>query len=63
MKSLKLEDPGLDGVPGIERPTPLVKHTDEELEQCQVEELRNRLSAQKSRIGDNKPNVQAIQVC
>ncbi|CAH0714903.1 unnamed protein product, partial [Brenthis ino] len=61
LKSLKLEDPGLDGVPGIERPTPLVRHSPEELEECQVEELRNRLTAQKSRIGDNKPNIQAIQ--
>ncbi|XP_034826379.1 structural maintenance of chromosomes protein 4 [Maniola hyperantus] len=61
LKSLKLEDPGLDGVPGIERPTPLERHTSEELEECEVNELRNRLTAQKARIGENKPNVQAIQ--
>ncbi|XP_072946319.1 structural maintenance of chromosomes protein 4 [Epargyreus clarus] len=61
LTTLKLEDPGLDGVPGIERPTPLVRHTTEELEACAVDELRNRLTAQKARIGDAKPNVQAIQ--
>ncbi|XP_047539287.1 structural maintenance of chromosomes protein 4 [Vanessa atalanta] len=61
LTTIKLEDPGLDGVPGIERPTPLIRHTAEELEEAQVDELRNRLAAQKARIGENKPNVQAIQ--
>ncbi|XP_049881208.1 structural maintenance of chromosomes protein 4 [Pectinophora gossypiella] len=60
LTTLKLEDPGIDGVPGIERPTPLEKHTAEELEEISVDELRNRLSAQKTRIGDAKPNLQAI---
>ncbi|XP_053620352.1 structural maintenance of chromosomes protein 4 isoform X2 [Plodia interpunctella] len=61
LKTLKLEDPGLDGIPGIERPSPLDKHTAEELEESSVEELRNRLAAQKTRLGDAKPNIQAIQ--
>ncbi|XP_013190981.1 structural maintenance of chromosomes protein 4 [Amyelois transitella] len=61
LKTLKLEDPGLDGIPGIERPEPLAKHTPEELEEASVEELRNRLAAQKARLGDAKPNIQAIQ--
>ncbi|CAG4980755.1 unnamed protein product [Colias eurytheme] len=60
LQSIRLEDPGIN-IPGIERPTPLVTHTTEELEECSVEELRNRLSAQKARIGDGKPNLQAIQ--
>ncbi|XP_068624206.1 structural maintenance of chromosomes protein 4 [Battus philenor] len=61
LSTLKLEDPGLDGVPGIERPAPLDRHTAEQLEECSVEELRNRLTAQKAKLGDAKPNVQAIQ--
>ncbi|KAM3962224.1 structural maintenance of chromosomes 4-like protein gluon [Aphomia sociella] len=61
LTTLKLEDPGLDGVPGIERPAPLERHTAEELEEIAVDELRNRLAAQKSRLGDAKPNIQAIQ--
>ncbi|XP_023935989.2 structural maintenance of chromosomes protein 4 [Bicyclus anynana] len=61
LTTLKLEDPGFDGVPGIERPTPLVRHTAEELEECAVDEIRNRLAAQKARVGDNKPNIQAVQ--
>ncbi|XP_045454973.1 structural maintenance of chromosomes protein 4 [Melitaea cinxia] len=61
LTTLKLEDPGLDGVQGIERPKPLVRHSAEDLEECQVDELRNRLAAQKARIGDKKPNLQAIQ--
>ncbi|CAG4968620.1 unnamed protein product [Parnassius apollo] len=61
LTTLKLEDPGLDGVPGIERPAPLERHTAEELDECAVEELRNRLAAQKARLGDAKPNIQAIQ--
>ncbi|XP_045519482.1 structural maintenance of chromosomes protein 4 isoform X1 [Pieris brassicae] len=60
LKSLKLEDPGIE-IPGITRPTPLVTHASEELDECSVDELRNRLTAQKARIGDNKPNLQAIQ--
>ncbi|CAK1547708.1 unnamed protein product [Leptosia nina] len=60
LQSLKLEDPGIE-MPGITRPTPLVVHTSVELEEFSVEELRNRLTAQKARIGDNKPNLQAIQ--
>ncbi|VVD06021.1 unnamed protein product [Leptidea sinapis] len=60
LQSLRLEDPGID-IPGIERPTPLVRHSPEELEECSVEELRNRLSAQKARVGEAKPNLQAIQ--
>ncbi|XP_041972452.1 structural maintenance of chromosomes protein 4 [Aricia agestis] len=61
LSSLKLEDPGLDGVPGIDRPEPLATHSAEELDECAVDELRNRLAAQKARVGDSKPNVQAIQ--
>ncbi|XP_052758057.1 structural maintenance of chromosomes protein 4 [Galleria mellonella] len=61
LTTLKLEDPGLDGIPGIERPAPLDQHTPEELEGVAVEELRNRLAAQKARLGDAKPNIQAIQ--
>uniref|UniRef100_A0A2A4K7F0 Structural maintenance of chromosomes protein 4 n=1 Tax=Heliothis virescens TaxID=7102 RepID=A0A2A4K7F0_HELVI len=60
LKSLKLEDPGVEGVPGIEAIVPLPQHTAEELEDTEVEELRNRLTAQKNRIGDKKPNIQAI---
>ncbi|KPJ14649.1 Structural maintenance of chromosomes protein 4 [Papilio machaon] len=61
LSSIKLEDPCVEGVPGIERPDPLVRHTHEELEECSVDELRNRLKAQKTRLGDAKPNIQAIQ--
>ncbi|XP_047036782.1 structural maintenance of chromosomes protein 4 [Helicoverpa zea] len=61
LKSLKLEDPGIEGIPGIEPIVPLKRHTPEELEDAEVEELRNRLTAQKNRIGDKKPNLQAIQ--
>ncbi|XP_059056203.1 structural maintenance of chromosomes protein 4 [Achroia grisella] len=61
LTTLKLEDPGLDNIPGIERPEPLERHTAEELENVAVDELRNRLSAQKARLGDAKPNIQAIQ--
>ncbi|KAJ0171837.1 hypothetical protein K1T71_012600 [Dendrolimus kikuchii] len=61
LKSLKLEDPGLDGIPGVERPMPLEQHTPEELGQASVDELRNKLAGQKARLGDSKPNIQAIQ--
>ncbi|CAG9568632.1 unnamed protein product [Danaus chrysippus] len=60
LTSLKLEDPGIE-IPGIERPEPLQKHTPNELDETSVDELRNRLTAQKARIGENKPNLQAIQ--
>lgn len=60
LASLKLEDPGLEGIPGVEPVVPLARHTAEELEEVTVEELRNRLNVQKSRIGDAKPNIQAI---
>ncbi|KAJ2944933.1 hypothetical protein O0L34_g1828 [Tuta absoluta] len=60
IKDLKLEDPGIDGVPGIDRPEPLDVYTPEQLEEVSVDELRNRLQAQKARVGDAKPNVQAI---
>ncbi|KAI5644664.1 SMC proteins flexible hinge domain-containing protein [Phthorimaea operculella] len=60
IKDLKLEDPGIDGVPGIERPEPFEVYTPEQLEEVSVDELRNRLQAQKARVGDAKPNVQAI---
>ncbi|XP_030034137.2 structural maintenance of chromosomes protein 4 [Manduca sexta] len=61
LQTLKLEDPGLEGIPGIERPAPLDTHTPEELEEASVEDLRNKLAAQKARLGDAKPNIQAIQ--
>ncbi|CAH0403323.1 unnamed protein product [Chilo suppressalis] len=61
LTTLKLEDPGLDGIPGIERPAPLEKPTPDELDDVSVDELRNRLAAQKARLGDAKPNIQAIQ--
>ncbi|CAG9122120.1 unnamed protein product [Plutella xylostella] len=61
LQSLKLEDPGIDGIPGVERPAPLETHTPEELEDIAVEELRGRLTAQKGRLAENKPNLQAIQ--
>ncbi|XP_028162116.1 structural maintenance of chromosomes protein 4 [Ostrinia furnacalis] len=60
LTTLKLEDPGID-LPGIERPEPLQRHTPEELEEAAVDELRNRLAAQKARLGEAKPNIQAIQ--
>ncbi|XP_004933572.1 structural maintenance of chromosomes protein 4 [Bombyx mori] len=61
LSSLRLEDSGLDGIPGVERPEPLRQHTPEELEESSVDDLRNKLAAQKNRVGDNKPNIQAIQ--
>ncbi|XP_026735290.1 structural maintenance of chromosomes protein 4 [Trichoplusia ni] len=61
LRALVLEDPGLEGVPGVEPLEPLKEHSSEELEEAQVEELRNKLAAQKQRIGDSKPNIQAIQ--
>ncbi|XP_048487177.1 structural maintenance of chromosomes protein 4 [Plutella xylostella] len=61
LQSLKLEDPGIDGIPGVERPAPLETHTPEELEDIAVEELRGRLTAQKGRLAESKPNLQAIQ--
>ncbi|XP_013168763.1 PREDICTED: structural maintenance of chromosomes protein 4 [Papilio xuthus] len=61
LSAIKLEDPCVEGVPGIERPEPLVRHDPTELEECSVDELRNRLKAQKTRLGDAKPNIQAIQ--
>ncbi|KPI97761.1 Structural maintenance of chromosomes protein 4 [Papilio xuthus] len=61
LSAIKLEDPCVEGVPGIERPDPLVRHDPTELEECSVDELRNRLKAQKTRLGDAKPNIQAIQ--
>ncbi|CAH2058218.1 unnamed protein product, partial [Iphiclides podalirius] len=61
LSSLKLEDPALEGVAGVERPEPLERHSPEELEACAVEELRGRLAAQRARLGDAKPNLQAIQ--
>ncbi|XP_075986320.1 structural maintenance of chromosomes 4-like protein gluon [Anticarsia gemmatalis] len=60
LNGLRLEDPGLEGIPGIEPIVPLARHTPEELDEVVVDELRNRLSAQKTRIGENKPNIQAI---
>lgn len=62
LANLKLEDPGIEGIEGVQRPEPLVKHSAEELEEMVVEELRNRLAAQQGRLGDAKPNLQAIQV-
>ncbi|KAI8423716.1 hypothetical protein MSG28_012747 [Choristoneura fumiferana] len=61
LANLKLEDPGIEGIEGIERPEPLAKHSAEELEEMVVEELRNRLTAQQGRLGDAHPNLQAIQ--
>ncbi|KAF9423720.1 hypothetical protein HW555_001046 [Spodoptera exigua] len=61
LRTLKLEDPQIEGIAELEPVTPLVQHTDEELSEINVEELRNRLTAQKNRIGDKKPNIQAIQ--
>ncbi|KAJ8708705.1 hypothetical protein PYW08_010087 [Mythimna loreyi] len=61
LRSLKLEEPGIEGIAGIEPLAPLATHTPEELEDAEVDELRSRLNAQKSRIGDKKPNIQAIQ--
>ncbi|XP_063394251.1 structural maintenance of chromosomes protein 4 [Cydia fagiglandana] len=61
LRNLKLEDPGIEGVPGIEPPDPLATHTAEELEEMAVDQLRERLTAQQGRLGDAKPNLQAIQ--
>uniref|UniRef100_A0A2H1V4J8 Structural maintenance of chromosomes protein n=1 Tax=Spodoptera frugiperda TaxID=7108 RepID=A0A2H1V4J8_SPOFR len=61
LRTLKLEDPQIEGIPDLEPVTPLTQHTSEELSEINVEELRNRLTAQKNRIGDKKPNIQAIQ--
>ncbi|KAH9645434.1 hypothetical protein HF086_006460 [Spodoptera exigua] len=61
LRTLKLEDPQIEGIAELEPVTPLAQHTDEELSEINVEELRNRLTAQKNRIGDKKPNIQAIQ--
>ncbi|CAH2098225.1 unnamed protein product [Euphydryas editha] len=61
LTTLKLEDPGLEGVLGVERPKPLVRHSAEELDEWPVDELRARLAAQRARLGDSKPNLQAIQ--
>ncbi|KAJ8708353.1 hypothetical protein PYW07_010478 [Mythimna separata] len=61
LRSLKLEVPGVEGVPGLDDLEPLATHTPEELEDVEVEELRSRLQAQKGRVGDKKPNIQAIQ--
>ncbi|KOB68279.1 Structural maintenance of chromosomes protein [Operophtera brumata] len=55
----ELEETGAT-VPGLEPPTPLATHSSEELEEFNVEELRNKLNMQKQRIGDAKPNTQAI---
>ncbi|KAL4713692.1 hypothetical protein ACJJTC_004223 [Scirpophaga incertulas] len=61
LSSLTLEDPGIDGVPGVERPAPLETPSPEVLEAVTVEELKNRYAAQKARVGDAVPDLQAIQ--
>ncbi|XP_013138419.1 PREDICTED: structural maintenance of chromosomes protein 4 [Papilio polytes] len=60
LSSIKLEEVSVETA-GVERCEPLALHSAEELELCAVEELRNRLKAQKTRLGDAKPNLQAIQ--
>ncbi|XP_077288755.1 structural maintenance of chromosomes 4-like protein gluon [Arctopsyche grandis] len=47
-------------IPGQEPPSPLSQHTPEELDCFKVDELQSKVAIQEERLGDQKPNLQAI---
>lgn len=49
-------------IAGQEEVPPLCQYSDEELEVFKVDELQSKVQVQEERLGEQRPNLQAIQV-